>query len=193
MHRTGRLFAMTILIGIVLTGFIPAQIGVIEVKPPETRDFQCQLYIGMDMVFTFSLDLDNQPVLNIINFTDSEVVLDAARITITLDDGRQIHPTVLKIFTGMQGDYMYRAYVTIHPRTSFFLELGGLEEHLKQIKNIEMRIGSSRYRMDPVRKEVYDVMLERLEKINLRTANLRHDLKELSIPFKGERERVTRF
>jgi len=174
-----------------LSGIISAQIGVIEARPEEKIDFHCQLYISRDLVLTFSLNVKITPVLNIINFTDREQTLDASRMTFHLDDDRKVQPTLLRISTGIPGDYMFRSYLTIHPLSSFHIEPHGLKkEDVTKIKAVEIQLGSYVYQLSSVRKEVFDVMLERLSQLNIHSKTLRRDMRQLSIPTKGTRVRA---
>ena len=63
----------------------------ISVEPEAKVDPHCMVYIGPEIVLTFSLDVHDQPFLNVINYTDQEVVVQAEKMTFLLTDGLLIY------------------------------------------------------------------------------------------------------
>ncbi|MBN2431686.1 MAG: hypothetical protein JXQ27_09435 [Acidobacteria bacterium] len=186
-------FRLLVLLWLTLAGIFAdaaAQIGVIEAKPEEKQDAHCQLYISDDVVFSFSFNVSGSPIINVINYTDRELIIDATGLSFRLADRREVQPTLLRIATGLPGDYLYRSYVTIRPRSAFAIEPNGLDEELKQMESLSIRMGFFNYKMEPVRQEIFDVMLDRLAQVNLFSKSIRRDFRELSIPFKGEKVRA---
>jgi len=167
-----------------------AQIGVIEAKPEDKQDAHCQLYISDDVVFSFCFNVSGSPIINVINYSDRELTIDATGLTFRLTDKRDVQPTLLRIATGLPDDYLYRSYVTIRPHSAFAIEPNGLDEELQRMESLTIRMGFFIYRMEPVRQEVFDVMLDRLAQINLFSKSIRRDFRELSIPLKGEKVRA---
>lgn len=166
-----------------------AQVGVISVEPAEKADPKCQVYIGPEIVLTFSLDVHDQPFLNVINYTDQEVVVQAEKMTFLLTDGRRVHPSLLKISTAIKEDFILRAYFRIHPHGNFHFQLAGLEDCLDKIDRLEVEIHPYRYKLDRVRRDFFDILIDRLEKISLDETSVSRAFRKLDIPLKGTRER----
>lgn len=167
-----------------------AQRGVIAVDPTEKIDPKCHLYIGLEMVLTFSRDTAGRPFVNIINFSRQETVFSAEAISVRLADGRTVRPTLLKIATGIPGDSVYRSYFEIHPRSAFYFELDGLDGSLDSLQGLEMAIHPYAYRLESVSREFFDVLLERLERIRFDTPSVAQAYRKLDIPLRGSRTRV---
>jgi hypothetical protein len=174
---------------IAAAGALPAQVGVISVEPEAKADPHCQVYIGPEVVLTFSLDVHDQPFLNVINYTDQEVVVQAEKMTLLLTDGRRIHPSLLKITTAIKEDFILRAYFRIHPHGNFHFQLAGLEDCLDKIDRLELEIHPYRYKLDKVRRDFFDILIDRLEKISLDESSVARAFRKLDIPLKGTRER----
>ena len=179
-------------IGLLILLAVPAaaQRGVIAVDPAEKIDPKCHLYIGLEMVLTFSRDTAGRPFVNIINFSKQEAVFSAEAISARLDDGRTVHPTLLKIATGIPGDNVYRSYFEIHPRSAFHFELDGLDGSLDSLQGLEMAIHPYAYRLESVSREFFDVLLERLERIRFDTPSVAQAYRKLDIPVRGSRTRI---
>lgn len=170
-------------------GAPPAQVGVISVEPDQKADPKCQVYIGPELVLTFSLDIHDQPFLNVINYTDQEVVVQAEKMTFLLTDGRRVHPSLLKITTAIQEDFILRAYFRIHPHGNFHFQLAGLEDHVDKLDRLEVEIHPYRYKLDKVRRDFFDILIDRLENISLDETSVTRAFRKLDIPMKGSRER----
>jgi len=169
---------------------LPAgQAGVVSVEPAAAADPRCQVYIGTEIVLTFSLDVNDQPFLNIINYTEREIVLEAERIAVILTDGRRVRPSLLKIPTGQKDDFILRAYFRVHGNSNFSFHLAGLDEHREKIDRIEIVIHPYLYRLDRVRRDYFDLLLERLEHVSLNEESVSRAFRKQNIPLKGARER----
>lgn len=175
---------------VIAVRFAAAQGGVVEARPPVTLDPQCQLYIGPDLVLAFALDIKGHPVLNIINLTKEEKTLDASRITVRFLDGHQAQPGFLKIPSGDPKDPLLRSYLNIRPKSSFAVELAGLTGPLAELDLISVRVGSQLYRPEKVRKEAYDVLLEKLAQLDLDAENPGREFRRLNLPLKGAKSQV---
>jgi hypothetical protein len=170
-------------------GALPAQVGVISVEPDQKADPKCQVYIGPELVITFSLDVHDQPFLNVINYTDQEVVVQAEKMTFLLTDGRRVHPSLLRITTGIKEDVILRAYFRIHPHGNFHFQLAGLEDYLDKLDRLEVELHPYRYKLDKVRRDFFDILIDRLEKVSLDESSITRAFRKLDIPMKGTRER----
>jgi len=168
---------------------LPAQVGVISVEPDQKADPKCQVYIGPELVITFSLDVHDQPFLNVINYTDQEVVVQAEKMTFLLTDGRRVHPSLLRITTGIKEDVILRAYFRIHPHGNFHFQLAGLEDYLDKLDRLEVELHPYRYKLDKVRRDFFDILIDRLEKVSLDESSITRAFRKLDIPMKGTRER----
>lgn len=164
--------------------------GVIEVAPTDRVDPQCRVYIDTEVVITFSLDVHRRPFVNMINFTDREMVADAGRFEFRLADGRTLKPDQLKIATGVSGDYVYRSYLSIRPHSSFHFELGGLPDPLPPLEVIAVTLPPFVHTLEPVRKEFFDVLLARLEHVDLKSPSVGRAYRKLDIPLRGAKTRV---
>lgn len=170
-------------------GALPAQVGVISVEPDQKADPKCQVYIGPELVLTFSLDVHDQPFLNVINYTDQEVVVQAEKMTFLLTDGRRVHPSLLKITTAIKEDFILRAYFRIHPHGNFHFQLAGLEDYLDKLDRLEVELHPYRYKLDKVRRDFFDILIDRLETVSLDESSVTRAFRKLDIPMKGSRER----
>lgn len=170
-------------------GALPAQVGVISVEPDQKADPKCQVYIGPELVITFSLDVHDQPFLNVINYTDQEVVVQAEKMTFLLTDGRRVHPSLLRITTAIKEDVILRAYFRIHPHGNFHFQLAGLEDYLDKLDRLEVELHPYRYKLDKVRRDFFDILIDRLEKVSLDESSITRAFRKLDIPMKGTRER----
>jgi len=164
--------------------------GVIEVAPADRVDPQCRVYIDSEVVITFSLDVHRRPFVNMINFTDREMVADASRFEFRLADGRTLKPDQLKIATGISGDYLFRSYLTIRPHSSFHFELGGLPDPLPPLDALALTLPPFVHTLEPVRKEFFDVLLARLERVDLKSPSVGRAYRKLDIPLRGDKTRV---
>jgi hypothetical protein len=180
---------IAILLFAAAAGALSAQVGVISVEPEAKADPHCQVYIGPEIVLTFSLDIHDQPFLNVINYTDQEVVVQADKMAFLLTDGRRVRPSLLKIATGIREDFILRAYFRIHPHGNFNFQLAGLEDCLDQIDRLEVELHPYRYRLDKVRRDFFDILIDRLEKVSLDETSVARAFRKLDIPMKGTRER----
>jgi hypothetical protein len=187
-----RCIPMAVVLALAVTATARAQHpgGVIEVNPQDKMDPQCRVYIDTEVVITFSLDVHRRPYVNVINFTDREVVADAGRFELRLADGRTIKPDQLKIATGVSGEYVYRSYLTIRPHSSFHFELGGLPDPLPPLERLALTVPPFVYTLEPVRKEFFDVLLERLERVGLNSDSVGRAYRRLDIPLRGAKARV---
>jgi len=167
-----------------------AQRGVIAVDPTVGLAPKCHLYIGPEMVLTFSRDAAGRPFVNVINYSREEVVFNAEAVAVHLADGRTVHPTLLKIATGIAGDNLFRSYFEIHPRSSFYFELDGLAGVLDGLAGLQITIYPYTYRLESTSREFFDVLLERLERISYDTKSIAHAYRKLDIPARGSRSRV---
>jgi hypothetical protein len=89
---------LTALLIIAATALSCGQVGVVSAEPPGANDPHCQVYISPQIVLTFSLDVHDQPFLNVINYTDQEVVIQAENLSFLLADGRRVQPSLIKIY-----------------------------------------------------------------------------------------------
>lgn len=188
-HRYARYGLCLVAFLSILAKFAAGQVGVVKADPESRTDPHCQLYISPKLILAFSLDLKNRPFLNLLNFTEDELALDATNISVRLSDERLVHPSVLKIETALQGDMLYRSYLTIHPKSSFYVELDGLADCLATIDVMEIQLGAYIYRLEKIRKEAYDVLLDRIGQLSTSADSPARDFRRLSIPLKGTRYR----
>lgn len=162
--------------------------GVVSTTEAEKFDPHCMLYIDRNLILTFSIGRMGKPVLNVINFSPRELVVEARNLTFELEGGGRKSPTTLRIATGIPGESIPRAYFTIRPKSSFYLEPGGMEESLARIRSLSVRVGPTLYHPAAVRREIYDTMLLRMERLDVASPSPARDLKRLDIPLMGKKE-----
>jgi hypothetical protein len=180
---------LTALLIIAATALSCGQVGVVSAEPPGANDPHCQVYISPQIVLTFSLDVHDQPFLNVINYTDQEVVIQAENLSFLLADGRRVQPSLIKIATGQKDDFILRQYFTVKAHSNFHFLLAGLEEQLQQIDGLDVTIYPWTYHLAKVRRDFFDILLDRLEHVGLDEKSISRAFRKQDIPLKGSRER----
>lgn len=146
------------------------------------------IYAQYDFVFTFEFTTRNEPILNIVNFTDQTLPLRAQNILLVDDQGREVKVDRIILETGNPSDPYLTPIMKILPNSFIGLVLKGKFDAVKEFKSVAVQLGNTLFHLDPVSSPAFDGAVEKINRMNFDSPDVREDFRVVKMDFLGRKE-----
>jgi hypothetical protein len=146
-------------------------------------------FVDRDFIFTIEVVQPGVPLLNFVSMTDRDAKLQAKNVRLTLEN-RKAAAKVFTVETGGVSQPIPMAILTIHPRSSFGVRLKGEFENVGEILGATIRLGSEDLKLAPLSSFDFEVLVAKVNQINLGSPDFSEDWRVLRLERFGERSPV---
>ncbi len=146
------------------------------------------IYAQYDFIFTFEFTAQNEPILNIVHFTDQALPLRAQNILLVDDQGREVKVDRIILETGDSADPYLTPIMKILPNSFIGLVLKGKFDAVKGFKSVAVQLGNLLFHLDAVSAPAFDGAAEKINKMNFDSPDVREDFRVVKMDFLGRKE-----
>lgn len=156
----------------------------------ETRErSNCHIFIDHEIIWTVEVveELGQAPVpiVNIITFEMSEAPLRPEQIRLFNQQERTAEIKRFKIETGFEP--YFTSYLRVLPSSFIGFDLEGIFKGFIEPARVVIELAETEYVLQAVDCLNYEILAERINKINFDTPDIREDFSVLRIPHVGSR------
>ncbi len=148
-------------------------------------------FVDRDYIFTIEIVKPGIPLLNFVSMTDQDAKLQAKNVRLTLEN-RKAAAKVFAIETGGLSQPIPSAVLTIHPRSSFGVQLKGDFENVQEILGVTIRLGSEELKLAPLSNFDFEILVSKVNQINLGSPDFSDDWRVLNLHQIGARKPARR-
>jgi hypothetical protein len=153
-------------------------------RPPDKSAYFA--FVDRDYIFTIEIVKPGVPLLNFVSMTDQDTRLQAKNVRLTLEN-RKAAAKVFAVETGGLSQSIPIAVLTIHPRSSFGVRVNGDFENVGEILGAAVRLGSEELRLAPLSNHEFEILVSKVNQINLGSPDFSEDWRVLKLQKLGER------
>jgi hypothetical protein len=146
-------------------------------------------FVDRDFIFTVEIVKPGIPLLNFLSMTEQDVRLQAKNVRFTLEN-RKAAAKTLAIETGEFSQAITAVVLTIHPRSSFGVRVNGEFDNASEFLGAAIRLGSEELRLAPLARFDFEILVAKVNQINLGSPDFREDWQVLQLRRLGERSPV---
>jgi hypothetical protein len=171
-------------------GQIPADLS--NKVPPATHALEKSAYfafVDRDYIFTVEIVKPGVPLLNFVSMTDQNAKLQAKNVRFTLEN-RKVVAKTFSIETGGLSQAIPTVFLTIHPRSSFGVRVSGDFENAQEFLGTAIRLGSEELKLAPLSNFDFEILVSKVNQINLGSPDFSDDWRVLRLRKLGERTSV---
>ncbi|HTY62773.1 MAG TPA: hypothetical protein VMG30_11015 [Acidobacteriota bacterium] len=156
-------------------------------RPPDKSAYFA--FVDRDYIFTIEIVKPGVPLLNFVSMTDQDARLQARNVRLTLEN-RKAAAKVFDVETGGLSQSIPVAVLTIHPRSSFGVRVNGDFENVREILGAAVRLGSEELRLAPLSNHDFEILVSKVNQINLGSPDFSEDWRVLKLQKLGERTAI---
>ncbi len=148
-------------------------------------------FVDRDYIFTVEVVKSGVPLLNFVSMADADIKLPAKNVRVTLENRK----AAVKVFAVETGDIkqpLVTAVLTIHPRSSFGVQLNGDFGDAKELLGIDILLGDEDLRLAPLTNFDFEVLVLKVNRINLGSPDFSEDWQVLRMDKLGSRSPAAR-
>ena len=171
-------------------GQLPADVS--NTAPPGTRPLEksaCFAFVDHDYIFTVEIVKPGIPLLNFVSMTDQNAKLQAKNVQFALEN-RKAAAKAFFIETGGLSQAIPTIFLTIHPRSSFGVRVSGDFENAQELLGATIRLGSEELKLAPLSNFDFEILVSKVNQINLGSPDFSEDWRVLRLRKIGERSPV---
>ena len=146
----------------------------------------CFAFVDHDYIFTLEIVKPGVPLLNFVSMADEDRKLEAKDVRMTLEN-RKAAGKVFEIETGDSGEPLTSLHLTIHPRSSFGARLIGDFDDVKEALGVNIQFGEEELKLVPLTSFDFEVLVLKVERINLGSPDFTQDWQVLRLDKLGSR------
>jgi len=157
--------------------------------PSETRPLNKSAYfafVDRDYIFTVEIVKPGVPLLNFVSMAEQDARLQAKSIRFTLEN-RKAAAKAFAIETGGGSHAITALVLTIHPRSSFGVRLNGEFDNAREFLGAAIRIGNEELKLAPLSNFDFEILVSKVNHINLGSPDFSEDWQVLKLRQMGER------
>ena len=143
-------------------------------------------FVDHDYIFTVEVVKPGVPLLNFVSMADADIKLPAKNVRLTLENRK----AAVKIFAVETGDVkqpLATAVLTIHPRSSFGVQLNGDFNDAKELFGVDIQLGDEDLKLVPLTNWDFEVLVLKVNRVNLGSPDFSQDWQVLRLDKLGSR------
>ena len=149
-------------------------------------------FVDVDYIFTVEVVNPGVPLLNFVSMTEQDARLQAKNVRFTLEN-RKVAAKAFAIETGgLSGQAITTVALTIHPRSSFGVRVNGDFDTAREFLGAAIRLGSEELKLSPLSDFDFEILVSKVNQINLGSPDFSEDWRVLKLRKMGERSPVKR-
>jgi|WetSurMetagenome_2_1015567.scaffolds.fasta_scaffold206637_2 hypothetical protein len=149
----------------------------------------CFAFVDRDYIFTVEIVKPGIPLLNFVSMTDQNAKLQAKNVRFTLENRKAV-AKVFSIETGSLSQAIPTVFLTMHPRSSFGVRVSGDFEYTQELLGVAIRLGSEELKLAPLSNFDFEILVSKVNQINLGSPDFSEDWRVLRLQKIGERSPV---
>jgi len=155
-----------------------------QYRPPDKSPYFA--FVGRDYIFTVEVVEKEGILLNFVSMIDQDVLLPAKNIRFTLEN-RKVVAKLFSIETGISGQPMLLPSLTIHPRSSFGVEIEADCGEIKELHGVTIRVGDEDLKLAALDSFDFESLVLKVNRINLGSPDFSEDWQVLKLRTLGNR------
>ena len=162
--------------------------------PPQTHPPDKSAYfafVDRDYIFTIEIVKPGVPLLNFVSMTDQDARLQAKNVRFTLEN-RKVTAKTFAVEAGGQSQAIPVMALSVHPRSSFGVRVNGEFDNAREVLGATIRFGSEDLKLAPLSNFDFEVLVSKVNQINLGSPDFSEDWRVLRLQKMGERSLVRR-
>ena len=183
-------FRKRLFLSLILLLFISAPLSAQATESPSAAT--CFVFIDTQYIWTLEAvttpDNRTVPILNILTLDRGEWDFRPVQVTLVNEGGKIADVKRFSINTGVDGEPYLTNYLKVLGNNFIGVDLIGNFEAFRQLKEVRIELGKDLFRLTPVHPAAYEVLVSKINQINLASPDIREDFKVLGINLLGERE-----
>ena len=186
-NQSRHMIGLSLFLWFSFLGQLPADIT--STAPPSTRPLAKSAwfaFVDRDYIFTVEIVKPGVPLLNFVSMTDQDARLQAKNVRFTLEN-RKAEAKALSIETGGLSQAINTVVLTIHPRSSFGVRVNGDFENAQELLGAAIRLGSEELKLAPLSNFDFEILVSKVNQINLGSPDFSDDWRVLRLRKIGER------
>ena len=143
-------------------------------------------FADREYIFTVEMVKPGIPLLNFVSMTDGNARLLARNVRLEIGNRR----AACRLLAVEAGDFQQPMMVpalTIHPRSSFGVRLEGDFGQEVELDGASIRIGNEDFRLAPLSRQEFEMLVLRVNRLNLGSPDFREDWRVLGLEPLGRR------
>jgi hypothetical protein len=148
-------------------------------------------FVDHDYIFTVEVVKPGVPLLNFVSMADADTKLPAKNVRLTLES-RKVATKVFSVETGDVKEPLATAVLTIHPRSSFGVQLNGDFGDAKELLGVEIQLGEEDLKLAPLTNWDFEVLVLKVNRVNLGSPDFSEDWQVLRLDKLGSRAPASR-
>lgn len=144
-------------------------------------------FVDHQQVFTIEITESNVPILNFVNLTNGEFQLLPRNIVLMAEEKR-LPVTFFQIDTGLEGQSITTSSVKVRAYSSFGVALKGDFAGISKLDKVAIRLAKESFELEPMSPTEFDQLALKINKINLKSPDIRDDYRILRIKPLGSRK-----
>lgn len=143
-------------------------------------------YVGRDYIFTIEITDPGTPLFNFVSMLDQEGKLQAKNIRLSLGN-RRSPADLFVIEPAPKQDPIIVSSMRIRPRSSFGFRLEGKFGTTRELYGVEIKLGEDTFKLAPLSNIDFDILVDKVNRLNLNSPDFRDDFHVLDLVFMGNR------
>ncbi|MFQ5737956.1 MAG: hypothetical protein ACE5JX_03005 [Acidobacteriota bacterium] len=168
---------------------MPAPVVQMSVEPVEAS--RCHVFIDYNNIWTFEMAQSSSgkrtPIVNIITFDEQESPLRPGQIHVFDAGGREAVVDRFSIDTGIAGEPYVTNYLKVLSSSFIAMDLVGDFEDFPQPSRVVFELGEAAFSLQAVDCMDFDMLAERINRINFDSPNIKEDFSLLKIEHIGSK------
>jgi len=146
-------------------------------------------FVDRDYIFTLEIVKPGVPLLNFVSMADEDMKLEAKNVRLAMEN-RKAAGKMFEIETGDISQPLATALLTIHPRSSFGVRVIGDFESIQEANGVNIQFGDEELKLAPMTGFDFDVLVLKVDRINLGSPDFSQDWQVLRLDRLGSRSPV---
>ena len=155
-------------------------------QPPALEASAWFAFVDTDYIFTIEMVKPGVPLLNFVSMADKDAKLQANNVRLALEN-RKAAAKVFVIETGVSGQPMVTAFLTLRARTSFRVRMNGEFGKAEKILGASVRLGNEELKLAPLSSFEFEILASKVNQINLGSPDFSEDWRVLRLQKLGTR------
>jgi hypothetical protein len=143
-------------------------------------------FVDRDYIFTLEIVKPGAPVLNFVSMAEEDMKLEAKNVRLILEN-RKAPGKVFVIETGDISQSLPTILLTLHPRSSFGARINGDFDDVKEVLGVNIQLGEEELKLAPLTSFDFEVLVLKVERINLGSPDFSQDWQILRLDKLGSR------
>ncbi|MDA2927932.1 hypothetical protein MYX78_12015 [Acidobacteria bacterium AH-259-G07] len=165
-------------------------LGQLEDKPA-SKSSPCHVFIDDQNIWTLEIVQDPDgvlvPILNIITFSRGQWEFRPPQIHIVNQKGREARVEKFEMDTGVPGEPYIMRYLRVLGNSFIGLNLVGKFDDFTDATRVLIDLGRERFHLQPLDCMDFEMLAEKINRINIDSPDIWEDFDVLQIEYVGER------